>query len=311
MKKILGKFLSLMLLTTTFLSAEVGSGFDYELTIQSLQKPDDDKKRPFKFEISYDYIGRSKIDKRQFRGQHIQFAEGYAEISSVFYYNEKYEEGLTAHFGYTDTLMDWKQNPFFDKTHFHNYNFRLGFFSKRPCDWLLLGFVQMNLDADHPDPAEYATYDGLFWGRYQWKEQWGLHLGFIALTGMKIDQVFPILGFDWHPSPKWCVNAAFPVDLSIEYHLTPNWTIELEGRVFNSRYRVGKHENLEKGLFQYRNGGAELGLDYHYSTWLKANAHVGYAFGGRLKIANRHYKNKRHLDYNGAPYAGAEFGIRF
>lgn len=310
-KKHFGKLLSCLMLTTSFLSAEVGSNFDYELTLQSLEQPDDDKKRPFKVEASYDYVGRSKINKHNFRGQNIKFAEGFAEISAVYYYNPKFEEGLTAHFSYTNTLMDWDDNPYFDKSHFHNYNFKLGFFTKRACNWLILGFVQLNLDADHPDIGEYATYDGLLWARYDFCQNWNIHLGLVALTGMKIDQVFPVIGFDWKPNQKWTINAVFPVDMSIEYHLTPNWTVELEARVFNSRYRVGKHENLRKGLFLYRNTGAELGIDYHYASWLKVNAHVGYAFGGELKVANRHYEHKRHIDFDGAPYAGAEVGVRF
>jgi hypothetical protein len=80
------------------------------------------------------------------------------------------------------------------------------------------------------------------------------------------------------------------------------------------RYRYGKHQNIkkcyEKGLLRYRNNGLEFVVNYLKDA-ISANVHVGGTFGGRFKVANRHYKRKKHYKLESAAYAGAEASIKF
>lgn len=306
-KRLLAFFL---LVTSTFSYAEIESDFTYESFFdQAIAEIESGN--PFKFEFEYDYVGRSKIKKKEFKGQHVTFSEGDVSLDAVFWYNPEHQEGLTAGFGYTHNNIDWHRNPYFDRNNFNAYVFRIGAFTKRATDWFWIAFGQMNLDADHTNWNQYANYDLLLWGRYNFIPDVGLHVGFVAMTGMKIDRIWPVLGFDWKIDKHWMLKMVFPLDMALIYEFNKCWCAEVAFRAFMSRYRLGKHELLSKGLVQYRNYGAEFGVTYHHNNSIKANVHVGYAAGDELKISNRHKTITRIIDFGGAPYAGAAFEFEF
>lgn len=128
---------------------------------------------------------------------------------------------------------------------------------------------------------------------------------------MRIDNVYPILGFDWKPNDKWEVNAVFPVNMAIVYNWTDNFAFALAGRLWNSRFRLGEDEPIPDGLLKYTNSGIELQGRYQYCSWISAQIRAGYSFGGQLKVANRKYQDKMHFDFEGAPYLGGELLLEF
>lgn len=266
--------------------------------------------KAFKLEVSGDAIGKAKIDHSDGRG-HVKYNTFDVDFRFVFHYNKEYQEGLYGILNYQASEINWNKNPFFHKTEFHTASVTLGGFTHRLCNWRWVGEVAINIDTDHPNFTDYAFYDILLWGRYAYSCDVGLHVGLLVRTGMKIDWVYPVLGFDWTINDQWKLNVVFPVNVSLVYKFHKCWSVALAGRAFSERHRVGSHEPLPKALVTYRNAGGELALNYDCDQWLSANAHIGYSFGGTLKIANKEYEHRHHFDFKSAGYVGGELAVRF
>lgn len=264
---------------------------------------------PFTVDVLGDYIGKAKV--HDCNKGHLTFITGTADLNFVYYYNECCQEGANAALAYQRTFLDWTTNPYFTEKNFDTLSLILGAFTKRLPDWLWKAQVSINFDnLEHWNFDDYMNYDMLLWGRYDYCENIGIHIGFLAQTGMKIDRVYPIIGIDW-TCGKWKLNAIFPMNISAVYSFTPEWSVAVAGRFFDQRHRVREDEYLSEGLWHYQGGGAELAVNYSPDTWLSANVHAGYSLGGHLKIADRHYHHGHRLRVDGAPYAGAEVIINF
>lgn len=265
---------------------------------------------PFTVRVAYDYVGKAEFDKKPYKNQKFRFSELDVGASAVFYYNPCIKEGLVAMLDWSQDDLDWNQNPFFHQKKFQQVSLGFAAFTSRAENWDWRAVVKANIDPEHLNFQQYLTWDFLVWGRYKINCNWGAHFGILALTGMKIDRVYPIIGFDWRVSDKWMVNAVFPTNISVVYKYTCNWDFNLAARFWEVRHRTNEDQPLPKALWIYRNWGIEIGTTYRWKGWL-ANIHAGYTVGGKLKIANKHYDHKRNLDFGGAPYAGAEISYNF
>jgi hypothetical protein len=303
-------FLTSLVLSASALQAQDYSTSDLNPVQETNLAESNTTPQPCQFESSYNYIGRAKFDKHCLRHQHIRYSNGTTQASCVFYYNPCYQEGLAGTVGYTYTMVDWNRNPFFHQKHFNQATFGIAAFTHRLCDWLWRSQVSINMNTDHFN-FSYSTYDLLLWGRWDYREDIGLHIGLLAFTGIRIDRVYPILGFDWQYSCNLKFNVIFPLDISAVYTFNDSWSVAVAGRPFFSRYRLGRHAHPHKGVFEYTNGGVELALNYQYNEWLHANVHVGDAFGGRLKVANSRNHNSKRFRFNSAGYIGGEVDISF
>lgn len=263
--------------------------------------------------MSYDHINHTDIDENEFDDQDVRYAIGQVDIDVVCYYNPSCREGASLLIGYTNTYLNWDENPDFDKTHFNTLTLGLGGLTNRLSDWIWQGFVKWNIDTDNFDVDRYSTWDLLLWGRRAFCtcHDLGFHIGFYAQTGMKIDRVYPVIGFDWYQTECWKINLIFPMDLSVMYLYNPNWSLGTAIRFFESRHRTGDNETKPRALFAYRNYGAEFTLDYECGPYFLVNAHVGSTLGGRLKVSDRHYNNSKRLDLDPAVYFGGEISLRF
>lgn len=271
---------------------------------------EEEKERPFFVEIYGDAIGKGKVSKSPFEGN-IQYREIEGTANVVFLYNPTCKEGLYASVGYDYCVLDWTHNVFFHDKYFHTAIFGLGAFTERVHGWLLNSYVTVNMDTDHFNFDEYTTYDILLWGRYAYNCNWGIHVGFLALVGLQMEHVYPVIGFDWKINDRFKINAVFPMDMAIVYTYNKEWSLEIAGRFIDSRHRVDKHAPLSKGIFDFKTIGTELGVNYEYCSWLMSNIHVGYTWGGVLKIADKHNRRRKHIDFDAAPYFGAEVVVRF
>lgn len=294
-------------------SVSAASGIDRDIDIENLgpqQIKEEEAGGPVGIELSGDWIGRAKV--RCPGCNHLTFITGEADLNLVYYYDPCLQEGATVGVSYIRTYFNWKNNPYFSQRNYNTVTVNLGLFSQRvPC-WTWRAQVAANFgNIDHWNFDDYMSYDMLLWGRYDYCKNLGVHIGFIALTGMKIDRVYPIFGVDWKHGEKWKFNLVFPIDLSIEYSMTSTWSVALAARFLNQRNRAGSDEFLPKGLWFYTTGGIELALNYSPTKWIHANIHAGGNLGGHLKIANRHYMHGRRLRVESAPYAGAEIDINF
>lgn len=243
-----------------------------------------------------------------FKDDKIRFDEVNAEARAVFYYNQKCKEGLYATLGYS---YDHIKTPFFRQSDFNNASLAIGGFTERVCHWLWLAEVKMSINTDHFNIADYAYYDILLWGRYAYSPTINIHAGFLVETGMRIDWIWPIVGFDWQPNDSWKLNLVFPVNISAQYFFTKCLSVALAARFWQIRQRVGGDEPIPNGLLTYKATGIEVAANYDCSDWLILNVHGGYNCGGVFKIANHRYEHKHRFDFNGAGYVGGEVAVRF
>lgn len=306
MKKILFSLLA----GTALLSASLEADIDFQdigpTDLTSVKESD--TRGPFKLEITFDAVDTAKLKNNHHR---LQFATGEVELSAIFYHNASIDEGASIGLCYDRTRIDWRHNPYFDQKDFDMASLEFSFSSERLCDWLWQAQLAINFDnLEHWNFDEYMSYDMLLWGRYNYRNV-GINIGFLALTGMKIDRVYPVLGVDWKWGEKWAVNLVFPMNISLVYNITKRWAATIAGRLFFERHRLKNHEVLNKGLIVYTTSGIEFGINYAPNKKLFANVHAGYDFGGRFKRANRHYNNKHNYTIEGAPYAGFEFDYAF
>lgn len=267
---------------------------------------------PFNITASGDYVGRAKLHNNNVPGTHMKFYTWAVEGTAVFYHDDEHGEGLQALVGYDTVHLNWQNNPYFSQENYGEVFVGIGAFSKRIHKWVWQAQASMNMDTEHRNWNLYTNYDLLLWGRYTTcNEDINLHFGFWMQTGMKIDHIYPILGFDWAFSEDWKLNLVFPMNISLVYTLDESWNFAVAGRFFDIRRRVGYDEPLSQGLFQYHNAGAEFAANYQFCNWLKANAHVGYTFWGKFKVSNRENKDPVHFDIDSSWYAGAQLTANF
>lgn len=295
-----------------FANTQLHADVDIDLPDLSQEKIDEDATGgPFTINISGDVIDKAKIRKCHQYGD-LYYATSSVDASMIFYYDPCYTEALNFGVTYTATWLNWKYNPFFTQNDYSMISLNLGGITKRLEDWTWRAQVTANFDnIEYWNFTDYMNYDFLLWGRYDLCRTIGVHIGFIGLTGMKIDRIYPIVGFDWKPNCHWELNLVFPMDLSAIYNINNSWSVAVAGRFFNQRHRVNKDQNYSEGLWYYTTSGAELSLRYHPCKLISAEVHVGENFGGHIKVADRHYRHGHRLRLDSAPYAGGEVNINF
>lgn len=276
---------------------------------EQITAPVPKRQTPFNFGARIDAIGNSKIQKGFFKGDEIKFATAEVEAGMVVYYCPEFTEGLRVDAGYAPTYLRWSENPWFEQDHFNIVSLSLIGFSKRYDRWFWRSQLTVNMDADEWQ-SDYMSYDILLWGRYAYCENIGVHLGFWGETGLQMDRVYPIIGFDWTISPKWKLSLVYPVNVSLDYSLTKTWSLALAGRFFNSRFRVHHDECTSKALVRYTNIGGEFAIKFDNDE-LSFNIHAGGTFGGKFRQANKHNHHAHTFDLDSALYAGGEVNVKF
>ncbi len=265
---------------------------------------------PFFLTGFYDYIGKSKFEDHDDRGR-IRYATGGVELTSFVYYNPDHKEGITVGLNYTTIKLDWSKNHYFDQKTFNDAGIRLGAFSGRLCNWMWKGFINYTLDTTHSNFTYYSLWDFAAWGKYQYCDTLELSVGFYAQTGMKADRVWPVIGFDWQYSDRISISAVFPNDMRVMYMINDCWSTGGCLNFYRNRARTGRDEPESRGIWVYENSGIEWCLDYDKNELTYVSLHAGYTFGGELKITDKNYDKRHHMDFKGAPFAGGRFGVKF
>lgn len=261
---------------------------------------------PFGVEVKGVWIGNSKFNHD--KHQHLKYSEAEADI----YFTQKVThcEGFSAFLGYDVTTMRWKENPFFDQERFRSYDIGLLGYTNRFKDWLWQLGVSTQTTSGNGSWGKNTLYTGMLWGRYTYCSTVGLHLGFIGFAGLRKEEVYPIIGFDYSPSKQWQFNAVFPVNMTAVCNLSTSWSLSLELRPFRSRHRAGANQVLPQAIFEYHDFGADLALVYH-AHGLFASLFAGGAFGGTLRVKN-HLGNTIFTEkFGGAPYVGLAAYYKF
>lgn len=274
--------------------------------------------RPFNLSFSGDgMVAKTKLERNRHHDwdntchNRFQYAEAFAELGFIFYYDPCNTEGLSLTLDYSFVDFDWKTNPYFCQQYFHTATLALGGFSKRFNDWTWKAQAAVNVDAHTWNFNQYMTLDFILWGRYQYCNNIGIHMGVLVETGMKIDRVYPIVGADWQATKAFKLSLVYPVDVAATYQFNTNWSVQAAGRFFSSRHRTSQHAFVPKSVFAYRSAGGEFAINYDTNSWFFANIHAGYTFAGTITLGDQHYKHKQHYDVDPAPYVGGELAFKF
>lgn len=267
------------------------------------------KRTPFSFDTHIDVVEGAHIGKGFYKKDKVDYAEAQAEAGMVVYYNPTYTEGAKIAIGFTPTYLKWHGNPWFDQDHFNTLSITAAGFTQRTDNWFWRTQLTVNLDTDEWS-SKYTSYDLLLWGRYSFCNNIGIHVGFLAETGLKLDRIYPVIGFDWQISPKWRLSLVFPMNMTLAYSLTNKWSMGATSRLFNSRFRVNHSEHSLRPLVRYTNLAAEYFIQYDNEN-MTANIHIGSTLWGKYRVADHNNNHARNYDLNPAGYIGAEMDVKF
>jgi hypothetical protein len=285
-------------------------GADYDLGDAGSEEITQETQNQYTLSAKGDWVMKSKHRDHDYGG-HIDYNHEELNFSAVVYYDKCLKEGLSLGLDLEHTHLDWDENPFFQRKSYETLAVSLSYFTHRLSGWRWLLQGTINIDADKWQFSDYTDYNILLWGRYDYCYNLGLHFGFYAETGMKLDRVWPILGFDWTINEKWQLNAVYPLNVSVIYKWNDMWSFALAGRVFNERQRAGKSGGFYEAVWRYQNTGAEIAINNTWCSWLQSNIHAGYTFGGKLKVANRNAHHSHRFKFDSAAYFGGEVTASF
>lgn len=270
---------------------------------------------------SFDVVGKAHFTRKGMRDETLRFALGGGGLRYVQFIGCRRQFAATVALDYFDNLLDWKQNFYFSQTHFHNLALGIGGLYQGDT-WLWKFNIGASFDLDVGRVGGYTLYSAQIWGRYSMSPCLGLHLGVIGVTGLHENRAWPIVGFDYTWRERWKLRLIYPVDLSLFYAFTPNWSVGVVHRLFWVRHRVAPSKRHGGAFVEYRNRGTELALKYEYDPIFQISIHAGYTHGGELCLSQaalckreefhrRRFKGYQDLDFGGSGYVGGYLSLKF
>lgn len=259
------------------------------------------------------------VSPAEFRTHSVRHSKVHYEDAHAFLY---YSHFLTPHnslswkVGYSFLEFDWPKNPRFTEDDYHFASASLGWVSTSLKDWRWIVSGAVSVDAQTWDFGQSGVYYGLMWGRYQYTNTIGLHIGCAGYVGVENGYMLPIVGIDWRASKNWQINAIFPINVSIEYFFNKYWSTSLMWATFGRPYRfpmrahggIGRYKN---GIFEVYSKGAELDLNFKTGHTLSASIGAGWNFGGWIFIKDKHNHHGKYYKYDDAPYAQGKLTLTF
>lgn len=259
-----------------------------------------------KLKALYNNISSAKFTHPESqRHHHLRYSQGV--VYGIYKHALDSDRKLNFGVGYMNTQFHFSHHPkqsSFKQQHFDNALFRIGASTSEIHRWKWKADLELQMNTDHFSLSRYTLFGATLRGRYKYHEKRNLHVGILALTGMRYTRLLPIIGMDYTISDKWQLDAIFPTKMALIYSLTQHWKLDAAIRYFLSRQRLDEHEHFRRGLVAYRNWGAEFGLSYNYNDTLHFNLHMGESFAGRLRISNRNNSHRHHLKLDPALYYG-------
>lgn len=258
---------------------------------------------PFYIEGEYFKIANASFKERNHRNEHLSYSSGQVR----FLYNQPMNcyWGLLFGSGYDTVTLDWKENPFFDDKQFNYVNFGLGAYSSAFWDFMWSATVTAYIDTKSLDFSDYALYETILLGTHEVRDDLTFQVGFILLSGLNKEKIWPVFGFEWDNGGKVRIGAVFPLDLAIEYRILENLSIAAAGRFIYTRHRVKESEPIPRSIFQYTNSGIEGEVIYFPFENLVFRGFLGSTFQGDLKIANAKNHDATHFKQKSALYGGS------
>lgn len=270
---------------------------------------DTDPFYPFSLWSEYYSVSPAKFRTSEVEGEKIS----YSQWETTFFYIQPLSTsyGMIFGAGYIGADVNWKENPFFREKLFNYVSMTAGAYTNAFPDWDWNTLISVLIDTEEFSLTEYALYQWTLEGEYTFCDWMVFHGGFILEAGLSKEKIWPIVGFEFLPWDDWKINAIFPLNISVEYAVTPNFTAVAAVRFLRNRHRVKDSEIYPQAIFEYRSTGAEFELSYHPFTWLSVTGFAGSTFNGDFKITNRNNHDAQHFKFNGSFYAGGNLNLSF
>ncbi len=257
------------------------------------------------FEADYTKVRPAKITTGPVFGTKTHYSEGDTALYFSHFLNK--ENALTWQVGANYIDLGWHDNPHFSKNQY-TYGLTSLTWISHTIDrwrWVINGGVAV--DATTFNFGQSAVYYTTLWGRYAQTENIGANLGFFAYYGAKNGYVLPILGIDWKISPKWQLNAVFPIDASLNFHFNPHWILSVMATSLGGPYRFPRRIHggdgvYHDGIFKIYSTVVEMDLTFVQKRMLEIGVGGGWNFGGWIQMSNPDNHDKRYYDFNGAGY---------
>ncbi len=273
-----------------------------------------DEKHPVHFDSEFRRIGKAKFRTHPVRGSH----EIYQDAHAFLYYSHKLtpDNALSWKVGDSFLEFDWPKNPRFRGKDYNFVNASLGWVSTSIKDWRWILATGVSVDTRKFNFGQTGVYYGMMWGRFQFSDTIGMHVGWAGYVGVKNGYVLPIVGIDWTANRHFHLYGIFPLNLSLKYLFNSHWSTTLAIASFGRPYRfpmradegIGKYKN---GIFEVYSKGVELDLSYELGNALMASIGGGWNFGGWILIKDHANHHGKYYKYDDAPYAQARFMFTF
>lgn len=273
-----------------------------------------DKKHPVHLDLEFRDVGKAKFRTHSVKGSHA----GYADAHAFAYYSHYLTPNNTLSWkvGYSFLQFDWLKNPRFRGDDYHFASASVGYVSTSIKDWRWVLGTGVSVDATTFNFGQTGVYYGMMWGRYQFADNIGMHIGWAGYAGVKNGYMLPIIGIDWSVGSHWQFYGIFPVNLSIKYLFNKYWSAALEAATFGRPYRFpmrvhdgkGRYKN---GIFEVYSKGLELDLIYRAGNAFHASAGLGWNFGGWILIKDHDNHHGKYYKYDSAPYAQGKITATF
>lgn len=155
-----------------------------------------------------------------------------------------------------------------------------------------------------------TRYIGALLGRYQQTDRLGISVGAYAEVFSRANIVQPALGLDYTYA-NWTAEAIFPVKIGLVYKKYKNNIFSLVGKPIYTAFESRKGFGKKRAISSLSGYGAEVRYDYlgcsKGNLWIA----LGETIQTRLKVGNKHYKHKHHINIPHTPYINVGIVISF
>lgn len=266
------------------------------------------------FESDFSKIAPAKMTTSGVKGSKLRYSEGNGSMYFSHFLNNENALAWQAGVNYTD--IDWKDNPRFTGSSYLYGITSLSWisYSVERWRWVINGGV--SFDTKTWNFGKSGVYFTTLWGRYEQKDNLGLHLGFFAYYGALNGYVLPILGFDWYPSPSWEIKGVFPIDASVNYKFAKYFTTSLLATSMGGPYRFprrahGGIDSFDNAIFKIYSTAVEWDIKFTQKDLISIGIGAGWDFGGWIQIASENGMHKKYYDFDGAAYGRAFLALTF
>ncbi len=295
------KMLSLCLLTASAIAGEYGFS-DYYFA---------DPDRSIHLEGRYRRVGSAQFETHR-RG-HLTYSDAYGSATYTHFLGE--DNSLSWEAAYNYLGLDWEKNSRFKEKNFNYAVGSIGYVSTSLEKWRWLINAGFSVDASHFDFGRTGVYHGMLWGRYQFNNCCGFHMGVMGWIGIQNGYTLPIFGVDWKISDDWAANIIYPVDFSLTYSIDENWAIEGAYSSFGGPYRYPRraHEGTKfhDPIFLVYSQGGDLNLKYRYDHLLRASIGGGWNAGGWILVRDSQNHHGHYYHFNSAFYGQGTVAFTF